>query len=108
MPAPIDPSFAVGGPEWSVGAVGSVDAPAPAAGATSGGGFAGALGQALDALQGSQDAATQAVQGMVGGTSRDPTQAVMALERARLSMQLAGQVRTKAVEAFQDVFRTQV
>jgi flagellar hook-basal body complex protein FliE len=32
----------------------------------------------------------------------------MAVERARLSMQMASQVRTKAVEAFQDVFHTQV
>jgi len=32
----------------------------------------------------------------------------MALERARLSMQLAGQIRTKALEAFSDIFHTQV
>ena len=32
----------------------------------------------------------------------------MAVERAQLSMQLAGQIRTKAVEAAQEIFRTQV
>jgi flagellar hook-basal body complex protein FliE len=32
----------------------------------------------------------------------------MAVERARLSMQLAAQLRTKAVEAAQDLFHTQV
>jgi flagellar hook-basal body complex protein FliE len=32
----------------------------------------------------------------------------MAVERARLSMQLASTLRTKAVEAFSDVFHTQV
>ena len=32
----------------------------------------------------------------------------MAVERARLSMQLASKIRTKAVEAFNDIFHTQV
>jgi flagellar hook-basal body complex protein FliE len=32
----------------------------------------------------------------------------MAVERARLEMQMASQVRTKAVEAFQEIFHTQV
>ena len=32
----------------------------------------------------------------------------MAVERARLSMQLAAQLRTKSVEAIQDIFHTQV
>ena len=32
----------------------------------------------------------------------------MAVERAQLSMQLASQIRTKAVEASQDIFHTQV
>jgi flagellar hook-basal body complex protein FliE len=107
MPVPpIDPSFAVGGPEWSVGGVSPVSATGNAT-SGSGSGFAGALGKALESVQSAQDDASSAVQGMVTGTG-DPTQAVMALERARLSMQLAGQVRTKAVEAFQDIFHTQV
>jgi flagellar hook-basal body complex protein FliE len=104
---PIDPSMAVSGAEWSVGGVAPIS---PADGAASGSGgstFAGALGKALESVQGSQEAADTAVQGMVTGNA-DPTEAVMALERARLSMQLAGQIRTKAVEAFQDVFHTQV
>ena len=32
----------------------------------------------------------------------------MAVERAQLSMQLASQIRTKLVEAAQDIFHTQV
>ena len=32
----------------------------------------------------------------------------MAVERARLSMQLAAQLRTKGVEAVNEIFRTQV
>ncbi len=32
----------------------------------------------------------------------------MAVERAQLAMQLASQIRTKAVEAAKDIFHTQV
>jgi flagellar hook-basal body complex protein FliE len=106
MPVPpvgvVDPSFLTTGPEWQVAPVD------PAAQAASGGGFAGALGQAVESLQADQTAASQAVQGLATGTSTDQAAAVMALERAQLSMQLASQIRTKATEAFSDVFHTQV
>jgi flagellar hook-basal body complex protein FliE len=105
VPAPIDPSFSVTGADWSIAPVARPAAPADAADGT---GFAGALGQAVEALQAEQTAAATAVQGMVAGTTEDPTKAVMALERARLSMQLASQIRTKGVEALQDIFHTQV
>lgn len=106
MTLPIDASFSLGGAEWQIQPV----APASDAAAASsgGGGFAGALGKAMESLQADQSAATQAVNGMVSGTEEDPTKAVMALEKAQLSMQLAGQVRTKALEAFSDIFHTQV
>jgi flagellar hook-basal body complex protein FliE len=32
----------------------------------------------------------------------------MAVEKARLGMQLASQIRTKSVDAIQDIFHTQV
>jgi flagellar hook-basal body complex protein FliE len=107
VPAPIDPTFSVTGGEWAIAPVQRPSAPTDAA-AGGEGGFAGALGKAVQALQADQTAATEAVQGMVAGTTEDPTKAVMALERARLSMQLAGQIRTKGVEALQDIFHTQV
>ena len=47
-------------------------------------------------------------QALATGQATDPTAVVMAVERAQLSMQLAGQIRTKAVEAAQDIFHTQV
>ena len=104
---PIDPAFSVTGPEWSVGAAGAAGVD-PAAGAASGGGFGGILGKALASLQADQTAAAEASTALATGADIDPTAAVMALERARLSMQLAGQIRTKAVDAIQDVFHTQV
>ena len=47
-------------------------------------------------------------QALATGQASDPTAVVMAVERAQLAMQLASQIRTKAVEAAQDIFHTQV
>ena len=102
---PIDPSLSVTGPEWNVGGVGSVDQAAqPAADQ----GFGGMLTHAISSLDQTQTDATSASQSLVAGTATDPTQVVMAVERARLAMQMASQIRTKAVDAFNDVFHTQV
>lgn len=107
---PIDPSFAIGGADWSVGGVGQVGPAGDtgATGAASGSGFGKALANQigrLDALQ--QDAAT-ASQQLATGQATDPSATVMTIERARLAMQLASQIRTKGVEALQEVFRTSV
>ena len=112
MPA-IDPSLLAGGagPEWtiapiddSLGAVGdaAVDA-APA-----GDGFSTVLGRQISALSELQSEAATASQSLAAGTATDPASVVMAVERARLSMQLASQLRTKGVEAINEIFRTQV
>jgi flagellar hook-basal body complex protein FliE len=101
---PVDPSFAVSGAEWRIDPVQAPEAPAPAGGD----GFGGALGKALTSLQATQEEAAQGSQALAAGQVSDPTSVVMAVERARLSMQLAAQLRTKAVEAAQDLFHTQV
>ena len=62
----------------------------------------------LGALEKSQNAAADASRSLADGTATDPTQAVVAVERAQLSMQLAAQLRTKGTEALQEIFRTQV
>jgi flagellar hook-basal body complex protein FliE len=95
----IDPTFAVSGAEWEIA---PVEAPAEA-GAT-GSGF----GKMLSGLQATQTEAAQAAQDLATGQASDPTAVVMAVERAQLSMQLASQIRTKAVEAVQTIFQTQV
>jgi flagellar hook-basal body complex protein FliE len=105
MPVPpIDPSFAVNGPEWGVGSVEPVDQAAQPAAQ----GFGGMLSNAVSSLEQTQTDAAAASQSLAAGTATDPTQVVMAVERARLAMQMASQIRTKAVEAFTDVFHTQV
>ena len=110
MTLPIDPSFLTSGAEWGVG---SVEAPAGAgAGAAAptggGSGFGSMLTEQLGKLEGIQDDAAKASQALATGQASSPEAVVMAVEKARLSMQLASTLRTKAVEAFSDVFHTQV
>ncbi|MBE2316938.1 flagellar hook-basal body complex protein FliE [Solirubrobacter sp. CPCC 204708] len=104
----IDPTMAVSGlgPEWSVGSVGAVEAPADA---TQGGsGFGSMLSQSIQSLADSQTQAAEASRALATGQASDPTAVVMAVERAQLAMQMASQIRTKAVEAAQTIFQTQV
>ena len=109
--APIDPSLVTGASsEWSVGGVGKLEDPSVGgpAGAGPDGGFGGMLSNAVTSLEKTQTEAAQASQSLVAGTATDPTQVVMSVERARLAMQLASQIRGKAVEAYTDIFHTQV
>ncbi len=92
------------GPEFAIDAP-----PAPdAAPATDGDGFGSMLADQLGALQARQDEAAVQSQALAAGTAEDVGSVVMAVERAQLSMQLAAQLRTKATEAYQEIFRTQV
>jgi flagellar hook-basal body complex protein FliE len=102
-----------GGAEPALPAVG-----APAEGLSSGGiapvaegepaSFGGALTKAISSLEQSQQSAAGAAQGLALGTASDPESAVVTVEDAQLEMQLAAQIRTKATEAAQSIFQTQV
>jgi flagellar hook-basal body complex protein FliE len=99
--------------EWSIGGLGGVGAPdvatAPdAAGGAGGSSFGNVLGKSIQSLADAQTDAAKASQALADGTATDPSQVVMAVERARLAMQLAAQLRTKGVEALNDIFHTQV
>ncbi len=94
-----------GGSEWAIGAL---DGTPTAGGAPGGPSFANALGDQLSALQKTQNVAADASRSLADGTATDPTKAIVAVERAQLSMQLASQLRTKGVEALQDLLHTQV
>jgi flagellar hook-basal body complex protein FliE len=103
---PIDPSL-IGfppAPEWQIGSTtlpGASEAPAS-------GGFGSMLSSSIQSLADTQSQAAGAAQALATGEATDPTAVVMAVERAQLAMQLASQIRTKAVEAAQDIFHTQV
>lgn len=115
---PIDPTTAVGGQglDWQIQSpaadtdfsVGTLDG--DGAGAVSGakGGFGAVLAGQLDSLANTQNVAAEAARSLATGQAVDPSAAVVAIDRARLAMQLAATIRTKGVEAFQDLMRTQI
>ena len=101
----------IGPSEWSVGTVGSLgqDPTAAVTGASSANGsFGGALTGAINSLEQTQANATDAAQQLATGQLTDPTQAITSVENASLAMDLASQVRTKLVDAVNQVFQTQV
>jgi flagellar hook-basal body complex protein FliE len=100
----VDPSLAVSGAEWQIQ---PIESTAPA-GDSEGSSFSSLLGDSIQSLAKTQNDASAQAQALATGEATDPTAVVMAVERAQLSMQLAGQIRTKAVEAAQEIFRTQV
>jgi len=73
-----------------------------------GGSFGGALTEAISSLEKTQTSADSASQALATGTVKDPESAVVTVEEAQLAMQLASQIRTKATEAAQSIFATQV
>lgn len=104
----IDPTMAVNGlgSEWNVGSIGAVEAPADATQGESG--FGSMLSKSIQALGDTQTQAADAARSLATGQATDPAAVVMAVERAQLAMQMAGQIRTKAVEVTQTIFQTQV
>ena len=108
MTLPIDPSASAA--EWAIPSVDDATSPGAGAGAAqgAGSGFGSMLTDQLGKLETTQNQAADAAQSLATGQASDPEAVVMAVERARLSMQLASTLRNKAVEAINDVFHTQV
>lgn len=69
--------------------------------------FADTLKQLVDSVEGASDEANTAVNGMVNN-SVDVHDAMIALQRAEMSLQLAVQIRNKLVQAYQDIMRMPV
>lgn len=105
----IDPSFAVSGPEWGIQGVGRLESTGPEVdGVSKTQGFGDMLGRQISQLQGLQQEASTQAQALATGQTEDVTSVVMAAEKAKLSMQLATQLRERGVTALQEVLRTQV
>lgn len=92
------------GPGGGVGGVDGIDG----ARSSDGGGFGAMLGRQIENLTELQKDASNAARSLADGTATDPSQVVVAVERAQLAMQLAAQLRTKSVDAISEVMRTQV
>ena len=104
---PVGAEFSVTGPEWSVAAPDAGVVLDAGVGAPDQG-FGSILGKQLKNLGDLQTEAADASQALATGTATDPASVVVSVERARLAMQLASQLRTKGVEAVNDILRTQV
>jgi flagellar hook-basal body complex protein FliE len=77
-------------------------------GSVSGSGFGHALTNAIEGLVKEQTGADAQSQALALGKTTDIAGVAMAVERANLSMQLAVQVRNKAVDAYHEIFRMQI
>jgi flagellar hook-basal body complex protein FliE len=98
------PPISPAGAEWSITPIDGSSAAAK----TGGGNFGSMLSDQLSNLSNLQTNAAQASRSLADGTATDPSSVVTAVERAQLSMQLASQLRTKATDAINTIFQTQV
>lgn len=71
-------------------------------------GFATWMEQGLANLNTQLVAADQGVQKLASGNAENLHEVMLQLEQARLAMQVAAQVRSRIVEAYQEVMRMQV
>jgi flagellar hook-basal body complex protein FliE len=70
--------------------------------------FGNELTGAISSLEGTQRSADSAAQSLATGTAADPESAVVTVQDAQMAMDLAATIRTKAAEAAQSIFQTQV
>lgn len=70
--------------------------------------FAEVLAGAIRELNSSQLRAEEAVQKFLTGEIQDVHDVIIVLEEAKLTMQLAVEVRNKVIEAYQEMMRMQV
>lgn len=105
MAGPIVSAIGVG-PEFRIPGVEALD-PSSAT-APAGGGFGQMLAGSIEKLQGMVQDASQQSTALATGQATDLSSVVLSVERAALGLQLAVQVRNKAVEAYQDLFRMQI
>jgi len=73
-------------------------------GSAAAGGFGDALGRLIGGIEQSTSEANSAVSGMLDKTT-DVHDAMIALQRSQLTLELTMQIRNKFVQAYQDVMR---
>jgi flagellar hook-basal body complex protein FliE len=69
--------------------------------------FSDALGRVVEAVESTEAQANTAVSGMLNGTT-DVHDAMIALQRADLTLQFSVQIRNKLVQAYQEIMRMPV
>ena len=113
MPIEAVSAFSTSGPDWQIGMDAASDPALANDGGTviesgAGSDFGGMLTKQLQGLADLQTKAAEHSASLANGTATDPAATIMAVERAKLSMQLASTLRTKGVEAINEVLLTQV
>lgn len=78
-----------------------------AAASPDGAGFSDALGRVVQAVESTESQANTAVSGMLSGTT-DVHDAMIALQRADLTLQFSVQIRNKLVQAYNEIMRMPV
>ncbi|MDR7268218.1 flagellar hook-basal body complex protein FliE [Pelomonas saccharophila] len=71
-------------------------------------GFASWVEHELNSLNTQLVSAEKGISQLASGTAENLHAVMLQLEQARLAMQIAGQVRSRVLEAYQDVMRMQV
>ncbi len=94
-------------PVASVGAVGPVTGPDPAAAAEPSG-FAAAVANALGAVSEAERSADLLAQDIASGGDTGVHELMVAMSEASLSLELLVQVRNRALEAYQEIMRMQI
>lgn len=104
MIAPVSPQ-----PPWvtAPGATGTAKASGSASGQGQTG-FGQVLSQAMSGLNNLQTSADQAATALAHGNSADLATAVVAAEKANLGLQLAVEVRNRALAAYQQIMQLQM
>lgn len=88
-------------------ATSTASATAPVAGGESAGGFGASLARLVGTMEDSHNSANSAVNGMLTG-QLDVHDAMIALQRADLTLQFGVQVRNKLMNAYQEIMRMPV
>lgn len=97
------------GGEWSVGAVSNAEKSGAVGGSEgAAGGFGSMLSKAVGDLEKTQETAATASTELATGKTEDLSSVITSVQEASLSMELASQVRNKAVEAYSEIFKTQM
>lgn len=107
MILPIDPSMVLG-PQAAIGGVAPIQQAPSVTGAEGASNFGGTLSKAIGSLEATQTEAAKGAAELAAGTASNPEAVVMGVEKAKLAMQMASTLRTKGVEAMNDILHTQV
>jgi len=104
------------GPAGAIGSIGQMSRALEAAGVggthqareVGGSSFAQMLGGMIDTTNAQQVAADRAIVGLATGQVTDVHEAIIAAEKARISLEILAEMRNKLVASYQEIMRMQI